>query len=59
MVIGMGLLRVGTVERRLAPPLHNPPPNLSAHPLSSPPPSPRERVSKEEINHPEQVNRAP
>jgi hypothetical protein len=45
MVIGMGLLRVDAVEMRLVPPLHNPPPDLSAHPLSSPPPSPRERVS--------------
>ena len=46
MVIGMGLLRVGAVERRYRPPLHNLPLDLSAHPFSNPPPSPRERVRK-------------
>jgi hypothetical protein len=47
MVIGMGLLRVGAVERRLAPPLHNLLPDVSAQPFSSPPPSPREGGKKE------------
>jgi hypothetical protein len=48
MVIGMGLLRVGAVQRRLLPPLHNPPLDLSARPFSSLPPSPRVRVRKED-----------
>jgi hypothetical protein len=45
-VIGMGLLLVDAVERR-----PNPPTDLSAHPLSSPPPSPHEHVREEDKDH--------
>jgi hypothetical protein len=52
MVIGMGLLYVGTVEGRTTPPLHNNlPSDPTAYPLSSPPPPSREIVREKYKNH--------